>query len=42
MPAVDLINLDNALSRLAEIDPEGAQIVELRFFGGLSMPEIAP
>jgi RNA polymerase sigma-70 factor, ECF subfamily len=38
---VDLIALDEALSRLAEIDPRKARIVELRFFGGLEVSETA-
>ncbi len=36
-----LIELDDALERLGRIDPRQAQIVELRFFGGLSTGEIA-
>ena len=35
----DLIALDEALSRLAQIDPRRGRIVELRFFGGLSEEE---
>jgi RNA polymerase sigma factor (TIGR02999 family) len=38
---VDLIDLDTALARLAEFDPRKTQIVELRYFGGLSNEEIA-
>ncbi len=38
---VDVIDLDAALSELAELDPRGARVVELRFFGGLEMEEIA-
>jgi RNA polymerase sigma factor (TIGR02999 family) len=37
----DLIALDDALSALAEIDPREAKVVELRFFGGLSVEETA-
>jgi RNA polymerase sigma-70 factor, ECF subfamily len=37
----DLLALDEALSRLAEIDPRQATIVELRFFAGLSVAEVA-
>jgi RNA polymerase sigma factor (TIGR02999 family) len=37
----DIIALDDALTSLAKIDPEKCQIVELRFFGGLSVDEIA-
>lgn len=39
--APDLVALDDALKRLAESDPDRARLVELRFFGGLSHPEIA-
>jgi RNA polymerase sigma factor (TIGR02999 family) len=38
---LDLIKLDEALIRLKEIDEEKSQIVELRFFGGLSIEETA-
>ncbi|MBI4910379.1 MAG: sigma-70 family RNA polymerase sigma factor [Acidobacteria bacterium] len=38
---VDLIRLDDALSSLAMIDPQQSQIIELRFFGGLSIEETA-
>jgi RNA polymerase sigma-70 factor (ECF subfamily) len=38
---VDLVALDDALSALAALDPQQGQIVELRYFGGLSIPEIA-
>ena len=38
---VDLIALDEALTKLAKIDEQQAQIVELRFFSGLSMAEAA-
>jgi RNA polymerase sigma factor (TIGR02999 family) len=37
----DLIAIDDALRELAERDPRKAQIVELRFFGGLTLEEIA-
>lgn len=37
----DLIELDEALERLAEKDPDLARIVELRFFAGLEVPETA-
>ena len=39
--SVDLLALDSALERLAALDPEQARIVELRFFGGLSVEETA-
>ena len=38
---VDLLALDEALERLAAFNPEGARIVKLRFFGGLSNEEVA-
>jgi len=38
---VDLIALDDALNGLARLDPEQSRIVELRFFGGLSIEETA-
>jgi RNA polymerase sigma factor (TIGR02999 family) len=37
----DLIALDEALLRLTEFDPNKGKIVELRFFGGLSVNEVA-
>ena len=37
----DLIALDAALEKLAEIDPRRGRVVELRFFGGLSVEETA-
>lgn len=37
----DLIALDDALERLAELDSRKSRIVELRFFGGLSVEETA-
>jgi RNA polymerase sigma factor (TIGR02999 family) len=39
--ALDLETLDGALSRLAELDARQARIVELRFFGGLSVEDTA-
>lgn len=38
---LDLIGLDDALKRLAEIDPQQSRIVELKYFGGLTIEEIA-
>jgi len=38
---IDIIALDNALKKLAEIDPRQARIVELRYFGGLTLEETA-
>ena len=37
----DLVALDEAMHALAQIDPRKAQVVELRFFGGLSVEESA-
>ena len=39
--AADLITLDDALNRLASMDARKSQIVELRFFGGLTVEETA-
>lgn len=39
--ADELVAIDDALIRLAEFNPQGAQIVQLRFFGGLSNTEVA-
>ncbi len=39
--AADIVALDDALKRLAEIDPEQSRIVELKFFGGLTIEETA-
>lgn len=38
---VDLIGLDGALERLARISPRQAQVVDLKFFAGLELEEIA-
>ena len=38
---VDLVALEDALSRLSQLDERQAQVVELRFFGGLSVEETA-
>jgi RNA polymerase sigma factor (sigma-70 family) len=40
-PAADLLAVDAALQMLASEDPRKAQVVELRFFGGLSVEETA-
>jgi len=40
-PHIDLLALDEALQRLEAIDPEQARLVELRFFGGLTIEEAA-
>ena len=38
---VDLTALDEALNELAALDPQQTQIVELRFFGGLTIEEVS-
>jgi len=38
---MDLVALDDALNELAKLDPQQTRIVELRFFGGLSIDETA-
>jgi RNA polymerase sigma factor (TIGR02999 family) len=38
---VDVLALDDALARLAIMDPRKARLVELRYFAGLSIPEAA-
>ena len=38
---MDLVALDDALESLSQIDPQQERIIELRFFGGLSVPETA-
>jgi RNA polymerase sigma factor (TIGR02999 family) len=39
--AIDVIALDDALNQLAQLDAQPARVVELRFFGGLSIEETA-
>ncbi len=38
---LDLVALDDALTSLAQIDPQQSRIIELRFFGGLTIEETA-
>jgi RNA polymerase sigma factor (TIGR02999 family) len=38
---LDLLDLNDALEQLADIDPRKHRVVELRFFGGLTVPEVA-
>jgi RNA polymerase sigma factor (TIGR02999 family) len=38
---VEIDLFDETLDRLAQIEPEGARIVELRFYAGMTLPEIA-
>jgi RNA polymerase sigma factor (TIGR02999 family) len=40
-PSLDLLALDEALSRLSETEPAKAELVKLRFFAGMTMPEAA-
>ena len=40
-PSQDLVALDDALKALAEVDARKEQVVEMRFFGGLSVEETA-
>lgn len=40
-PEIDLLALDDALKRLAALEERHARVVELRFFGGLSVPQTA-
>ncbi|MBP7937848.1 MAG: sigma-70 family RNA polymerase sigma factor [Phycisphaerae bacterium] len=37
----DVLALDEALERLAQLDPRQASVVEMRFFGGMSVAEVA-
>jgi RNA polymerase sigma factor (TIGR02999 family) len=40
-PTIDVVALDDALNQLAAMDPQQSRIVELRFFGGLTIAETA-
>ena len=40
-PSEDILALDEALTRLADHDPIKAEVVRLRFFAGLTVPEVA-
>jgi len=40
-PEVDVLDLDAALDRLSSLDPRQSELVELRFFGGLTVDEAA-
>jgi RNA polymerase sigma factor (TIGR02999 family) len=40
-PGMDLVALDDALAKLAALDAQQARLIELRFFGGLSIEEAA-
>lgn len=41
VPVEDLLTLEDALTRLEAVDPRAAQVVTLRFYSGMSNPEIA-
>jgi RNA polymerase sigma-70 factor, ECF subfamily len=41
VPVEDLLTLEAALTRLEAVDPRAAQVVILKFFSGLSSPEVA-
>ena len=38
---IDLVAVDDALTRLAQVDPRAGQLVEWRIFGGLEIADIA-
>jgi len=38
---LDVVALDEALETLANLDPQQARVIELRFFGGLTIEEIS-
>jgi RNA polymerase sigma factor (TIGR02999 family) len=40
-PEIDLVALDGALDKLTALDPKQGRLIELRFFGGLSIEETA-
>jgi RNA polymerase sigma factor (TIGR02999 family) len=40
-PEVDVLDLDAALEKLSSLDPRQSELVELRFFGGLTVDEAA-
>jgi DNA-directed RNA polymerase specialized sigma24 family protein len=41
MPGTDVLALDEALTRLAALDSQQSRVVELRYFGGLTIEETA-
>lgn len=41
VPDAEIVAVDEALTALAREDPQSAQIVELRYFAGMSVPEVA-
>jgi RNA polymerase sigma-70 factor (ECF subfamily) len=40
-PSIDIVALDRALEELSAVDPRQCRVVELRFFGGLTVAEVA-
>lgn len=38
---VDLVDLETQLTQLAQIDPERVRLVEMRFYGGMTLEEVA-
>ena len=41
VPAEDLLSIDEALTELARVNPAKAELVRLRFYAGMSVPEAA-
>jgi DNA-directed RNA polymerase specialized sigma24 family protein len=41
MDAVDALDLDRASQKLEQLDPDAAKLIEVRFFGGLTVEETA-
>jgi RNA polymerase sigma factor (TIGR02999 family) len=41
MPPLEIEAFDETLERLAKIEPDGARIIELRFYAGMTLPEIS-
>ena len=40
-PAVDVLALDRALESLAAVDPRKSRVIEMRYFGGMTVDETA-
>jgi RNA polymerase sigma factor (TIGR02999 family) len=40
-PSLDVLALDEALERFAQVDPQKAELVKLRYFAGLTIPQAA-
>ncbi|MBX3380011.1 MAG: sigma-70 family RNA polymerase sigma factor [Phycisphaeraceae bacterium] len=41
LPLIDILVLNEALDRYEQLDPRGAQVVQLRFFAGMTVAEVA-